>query len=190
MPRYSLSRSPWKTTMSPGASSVPASSEPSITVSAPAAIALATSPEVLMPPSAITGTPCFAATCAQSKIAVTCGTPDAGHDARRADRAGPDADLDRVGARRRSAPRRPRPSRRCRRSARRRSLAFSCRAISMTPARVAVRGVEHEHVDLGGDERRRALAARPARRRPRRRRAAGRARPSSRAGTRSASGCP
>ena len=45
MPRYSLKRSPCSTTISPGASSVPASIEPSITVSAPAAIAFATSPE-------------------------------------------------------------------------------------------------------------------------------------------------
>ncbi|EAQ05199.1 hypothetical protein SKA53_03249 [Yoonia vestfoldensis SKA53] len=40
---------------------------------APAAIALAKSPENLMPPSAITGT--SPAACAQSMIAVNCGTP-------------------------------------------------------------------------------------------------------------------
>ena len=37
-----------------------------MTVSAPAAIALAMSPENWMPPSAMTGTPSRAATCAQS----------------------------------------------------------------------------------------------------------------------------
>jgi len=42
-------------TTSPGASSVPAKRFPSITVEAPAAIALVMSPEYLMPPSAISG---------------------------------------------------------------------------------------------------------------------------------------
>jgi len=60
---------------SPGASSVPAKSDPIITQSAPAAIALATSPENLIPPSAIMGTPAFEATSTQSTIAVICGTP-------------------------------------------------------------------------------------------------------------------
>ncbi len=55
MPRYSLNRSPWATMTSPGASSVPASIEPSMTTSAPAAIAFAMSPELRIPPSAITG---------------------------------------------------------------------------------------------------------------------------------------
>src|SRR3546814_10801245 len=50
--------------VSPGASSVPASNEPTITLAAPAASALAMSPEVRSPPSAITGTPCFAASSA------------------------------------------------------------------------------------------------------------------------------
>ena len=45
MPRYSLKRSPWTRITSPGVSSVPASSEPIMTASAPAAIALAMSPE-------------------------------------------------------------------------------------------------------------------------------------------------
>ena len=44
-------------------------------MSAPAAIAFAMSPEEVMPPSAITGTPCRIATSAHSKTAVTCGTP-------------------------------------------------------------------------------------------------------------------
>ena len=76
MPRYSLKRSPWTSSTSPGASSVPASIEPIITVSAPAAIAFATSPDEVMPPSAITGTPCVAGDAgASSYTAVTCGTP-------------------------------------------------------------------------------------------------------------------
>ena len=75
MPRYSLNRSPWTMITSPGDSSVPASIEPSMTASAPAAIAFATSPDDVMPPSAITGTPCRIATSATSNTAVTCGTP-------------------------------------------------------------------------------------------------------------------
>ena len=66
MPRYSLKRSPCAKTTSPGASSVPANIEPSMTVSAPAAIAFATSPDEVMPPSAITGTPWREATSATS----------------------------------------------------------------------------------------------------------------------------
>src|ERR1041385_335789 len=60
---------------SPGASSVPANSEPIMTVCAPAASALATSPEYLIPPSEMIGFPCFSAHSAQSATAVTCGTP-------------------------------------------------------------------------------------------------------------------
>ena len=41
---------------SPGASSVPAKSEPSITAPAPEAMAFTISPESLIPPSAITAT--------------------------------------------------------------------------------------------------------------------------------------
>jgi hypothetical protein len=44
---------------------------PSITVSAPAATAFAMSPELVIPPSAISGTSWRAQTAAQSKIAVT-----------------------------------------------------------------------------------------------------------------------
>ena len=54
---------------SPGASSVPAKSEPIITESAPAAMALATSPENLTPPSAMTGTPRAFAALTHSMIA-------------------------------------------------------------------------------------------------------------------------
>src|SRR3954465_13548308 len=60
-------------TTSPGDSSTPARSEPSMQQSAPEARAFAMSPEYCIPPSAITGMPYFAATLAQSKIAVTCG---------------------------------------------------------------------------------------------------------------------
>ena len=60
---------------SPGASSVPANSEPIITESAPAAIALVTSPENFMPPSAIIGTPEPFAALTHSSMAVICGTP-------------------------------------------------------------------------------------------------------------------
>jgi hypothetical protein len=57
MPRYSLYCLPLMKIRSPGDSSQPASSEPSMTVSAPAASALAMSPEYCRPPSPITGTP-------------------------------------------------------------------------------------------------------------------------------------
>src|SRR5574337_179876 len=60
---------------SPGATSVPASSEPTITLAAPAASAFTTSPEYFTPPSEITGTPYFSAARAQSSTAVICGTP-------------------------------------------------------------------------------------------------------------------
>src|SRR2546422_3610843 len=53
MPRITLKRRPSSRNDSPGLSSVPASIEPIITLSAPAASALTTSPEYLMPPSAI-----------------------------------------------------------------------------------------------------------------------------------------
>src|SRR5688500_15809049 len=75
MPRYSLKRSPWYSTTSPGLSSTPARREPSMTTSAPAAIALAISPEYWIPPSATIGTSWPAAARAQSRTAVTCGTP-------------------------------------------------------------------------------------------------------------------
>src|SRR5438876_2284559 len=56
MPRITLKRRPSSRNDSPGLSSVPASIEPIITLSAPAARAFTTSPEYLIPPSAITGT--------------------------------------------------------------------------------------------------------------------------------------
>ncbi len=57
MPRYDLNCLPLMKSSSPGDSSQPASSEPSITVSAPATSALAMSPEYCRPPSPMTGTP-------------------------------------------------------------------------------------------------------------------------------------
>ena len=60
---------------SPGLSSVPANSEPIITEEAPAAMALTTSPENLMPPSATMGTSALAAALAAAAMAVICGMP-------------------------------------------------------------------------------------------------------------------
>ena len=57
MPRYILYCLPLTKTISPGLSSQPASRLPSITVSAPAAIALAMSPLYCRPPSPMTGMP-------------------------------------------------------------------------------------------------------------------------------------
>src|SRR5436305_1495825 len=61
--------------MRPGVSRVPASRLPTITVSAPAAIAFATSAGRRTPPSAISGTPVSAAAAPQSSTQVSCGTP-------------------------------------------------------------------------------------------------------------------
>ena len=57
IPRYDLNLRPLKIIVSPGDSSTPAKSEPAIMVFAPAANAFTMSPEYLIPPSAITGTP-------------------------------------------------------------------------------------------------------------------------------------
>ena len=92
MPRYSLKRSPWTRITSPGLSSVPASIEPSMTLSAPAASALAMSPEEVMPPSAITGTPCRTRDLGALEDRRHLRHADAGDDPRRADRARSDAD--------------------------------------------------------------------------------------------------
>ena len=65
----------------PGASLARASGEPTITASAPQAIAFEMSPPVRMPPSAITFTylpvssRCWTRAAAASAIAVACGTP-------------------------------------------------------------------------------------------------------------------
>src|SRR5215207_7271992 len=75
MPRYDLNCLPLMKMSSPGLSSQPASSEPSMTVSAPATIALAMSPEYCSPPSPTIGTPAGLHALATSWMAVTCGTP-------------------------------------------------------------------------------------------------------------------
>ena len=158
MPRYSLKRSPWAKMTSPGVSSVPASIQPSMTVSAPAAIALATSPDEVMPPSAITGTPWRAATSATSWTAVICGTP--------------------TPATIRVVQIEPGPMPTFTASAPASISASAASAVAMLPAidlelarqaldprdhldhaaRVAVRRVDDEHVDAGRDQRLGALA--------------------------------
>ena len=60
---------------SPGLSSHPAKRLPIITELAPEAIALVISPEYLMPPSAIRGTPASDVARRQFRMAVICGTP-------------------------------------------------------------------------------------------------------------------
>src|SRR6266545_4821181 len=60
---------------SPGASSVPARSEPIMMEAAPAASAFTRSPENFTPPSEMIGMPYFSAARAQSSTAVICGTP-------------------------------------------------------------------------------------------------------------------
>ena len=67
-------------------------------VDAPAASALAMSPEYCSPPSAITGTPCGAHAATASRIAVICGAPTPATTRVVQMEPGPDADLDRVGA--------------------------------------------------------------------------------------------
>ena len=54
---------------------MPANSDPTITHEAPATIALAKSPEYLIPPSAIITLPCLSASSAHSRRAVNWGTP-------------------------------------------------------------------------------------------------------------------
>src|SRR5919107_4200486 len=75
IPRYALNCLPLMNTRSPGDSSHPASSEPSMTVSAPATSAFAMSPEYCRPPSPITGTPAGRQAREALWMAVTWGTP-------------------------------------------------------------------------------------------------------------------
>ena len=77
---------------------MPASSEPSIAVDAPAASALAMSPEYCRPPSAITGTPDGAHAATASRIAVICGAPTPATTRVVQIEPGPTPDLHRVGA--------------------------------------------------------------------------------------------
>ena len=157
MPRYSLNRSPWTRMTSPGASSEPASTEPSMTVSAPAAIAFAMSPELRIPPSAISGTPCGRA---DARALVDRGHlrhADAGHDPGRAgERRARSPHLHAVHAGIDQGVGRLRRWRRCRRRARSSSRDQLPRHLD-DAAGVAVRRVEHEHVDARGGERLRAL---------------------------------
>ena len=98
MPRYSLKRSPWCRTTSPGDSSTPASSEPSMTTSAPAASALGMSPESWMPPSATSVMPWRSG---GDRAVVDGGDlrhPDAGDHPGRADRSRAHPALHAVGA--------------------------------------------------------------------------------------------
>src|SRR5947208_33821 len=88
IPRITLKRRPSSRNDSPGLSSVPASIEPIITLSAPAASALTRSPEYLMPPSAITGT-----SPAPVLILVGVGMPPALEDVLDGDQALEDATL-------------------------------------------------------------------------------------------------
>src|SRR5690606_577072 len=65
----------WNSSISPGASSVPANIEPIITALAPATMALDRSPEKRMPPSAIIGTPVPSSAAETLAMAEICGTP-------------------------------------------------------------------------------------------------------------------
>ena len=150
---------PLTKTSSPGLSSQPASSEPSITVSAPATSALAMSPEYCRPPSPIdrdAGRP------ARQRRLVDRGDlrdADAGDDAGRADRARPDADLDGVDA---GVDERLRAGAGGDVAAD--HLDVPGGRVGLEPADhveqqpgVAVGGVDDEHVDAGLDQRRGAL---------------------------------
>ncbi|MNS41614.1 hypothetical protein D3C72_739710 [compost metagenome] len=75
MPRYSLNKRPPSRISWPGLSLVRAKSKPSMTASAPAAIAFTRSPENCSPPSAMSGTPCLRQASAAHWMAVICGTP-------------------------------------------------------------------------------------------------------------------
>src|SRR3954452_11433618 len=75
MPRYDLNCLPLTKISSPGLSSQPASREPTMTVSAPATVALAMSPECCSPPSATTGIPAGLQASDASYTAVTWGAP-------------------------------------------------------------------------------------------------------------------
>ena len=141
------------------------------------------SPEKRMPPSAITGMSCARGGARALHDRGDHRHADAGDDARRADRAGADADLDRVDAERRSAPRSPSavatlPATRSTSGKRRRSV----RDHVEHALRVAVRGVDDQHVDVARRPAPRRAPSCRARCRPRRRSAAGRASPSTRSG--------
>ena len=157
MPRYDLYEAPWYSSTSPGDSSVPANRPPIITQCAPATIALAMSPEKRMPPSAISGTPVRCERRGDVRDGADLRHADACDDARRADRARADADLDGVGAR---------VDERVRGFGRhdvagddllRRPLRLDALDRLDHAARMAVRGVDDDHVDARLAQRRDAL---------------------------------
>src|SRR3954468_2887063 len=76
IPLYILYFFPFFTNVLPGLSSVPPNKLPIITEDDPAASALVKSPEVLVPPSEITGISYFFAIFTLSIIAVNCGLPE------------------------------------------------------------------------------------------------------------------
>ena len=130
-----------------------------MTVSAPATSAFAMSPEYCRPPSAITGTAGLARGEGCLVHGGDLGHADARDDARRADRARSDADLDGIHAR---------VDERLRALAGRDVAADDVdvleRRVGLEPAddvdhagRLAVGGVDHEHVDAGVAQRLGAL---------------------------------
>ena len=119
---------------------------------APAASALARSPEYLMPPSAMTGTPAALGDGDGIQERGQLRHADAGDDARRADRARADADLDRIGA---AVDQRPR------RLAGRDVAGDHLRLVRQPlhrgdglqhHLRMAVRRVDHDHVAAGREQ--------------------------------------
>ena len=156
MPRYSLKRSPWTRITSPGDSSVPASIDPSITRVGAGGDRLG---DVARRGDAAVGDhrhPCRIATSAHVEDRRDLRHADARDDAGRADRAGPDADLEAVGA--------GVDQRLGRLGGRDVAGDHLDVPLRLDPphhlddrARVAVRRVDDDHVDLGGDERRGAL---------------------------------
>ena len=110
-----------------------------------------------MPPSAITGTPLGRQLAAASMIAVSCGTPTPATTRVVQIEPGPDADLDRVGAGLDQGRRRV---------GGRDVAGDDLRAVGQPPhrghavehaARMAMRGVDHDHVGAGRDQRLRPL---------------------------------
>ena len=124
-----------------------------MTVLAPAPIAVATWPARRMPPSAISGTPALARGAGAVEHRRQLRHADARDEPRRAREAGPDADLDRVGAGGReiddAVPGRDVPGH---------DLDLGPRALQLRHrldrgVGVAVGDVEHERVHLGRDQR-------------------------------------
>ena len=114
-----------------------------------------------MPPSAMTGTLCAAAARGAFADRGDHRHADAGDDARRADRAGADADLDRV-----DAGVDQRFGRRGGGDVAGDQIGVRERAADPRDhvdhaLRMAVRGVDDQHVDAGGDERRARVPSRP-----------------------------